>query len=453
MPVDADTKKFLEEVKKGKPRRFAMVCKGTNILSLVVYKKGSLEKYRKQAKEAGNGQFYFGVVTGKGMDITFNLASSDGFDSAPGRDTVLREFLKTEADLKCQPGYAIVNQLPDVPDEDEGAAAAPSVSSQPSASAAPSVSSETSSSADELALKLTESLKKIKPLIEDVIARVPDSKPIFQNKLTEVVSQIKQKELDSAKANLAELARLVKTYSVERPANQAATGDDEASKFQALSQSLAPQLQDAIRMDATRGAKLSAIWELANQQFVSGNAASAWNALEKLGSTLATILSQRGSPSTTDSGSDVNTNDESTMGVVPWSLAPNFEDLWQQAKSRWEDITEAINGQLERLRSSLLASNDADLKSIAEFGLNAITANHRVPLQAAMMDIDRNQGDAKIKAIERAHDAVLEFQQHIETDERIDACDNNPFGVQVTLRANLSVGLADLERSLDEALA
>ena len=31
MAVDADTKKCLEEAKKGKPRRFVMICKGVKI--------------------------------------------------------------------------------------------------------------------------------------------------------------------------------------------------------------------------------------------------------------------------------------------------------------------------------------------------------------------------------------------------------------------------------------
>ena len=45
--MDSETKKFLEEVKKGKPRKFVMICKGMKILSLIVYKKGVVETYRK----------------------------------------------------------------------------------------------------------------------------------------------------------------------------------------------------------------------------------------------------------------------------------------------------------------------------------------------------------------------------------------------------------------------
>ncbi len=64
---------YLEDVKKGKPRKFVMICKGTNIVSLVVYKKGNVEGRKKEAKEAGKGQFYFGAVNGKGVDIRFIL--------------------------------------------------------------------------------------------------------------------------------------------------------------------------------------------------------------------------------------------------------------------------------------------------------------------------------------------------------------------------------------------
>ena len=36
--MDAETLKYLDEVKKGKPRRFAMLCKGEKIVSLFEYK-------------------------------------------------------------------------------------------------------------------------------------------------------------------------------------------------------------------------------------------------------------------------------------------------------------------------------------------------------------------------------------------------------------------------------
>ncbi|HND52995.1 MAG TPA: hypothetical protein PLV92_11380, partial [Pirellulaceae bacterium] len=63
--LDKDTVGHLEALRKsGGARRFAMVCSGGAVASLVVYKKGSLDKYKNQAREGGTGQFYHGVVIG-----------------------------------------------------------------------------------------------------------------------------------------------------------------------------------------------------------------------------------------------------------------------------------------------------------------------------------------------------------------------------------------------------
>ncbi len=109
---------YLEEVKKGKPRKFAMICKGTNIVSLVVYKKGSIEKYKKEAKSAGKGQFYFGVIDGRGQDLTFKLAREDGFDSAPVKTQSLKHFLD-DGGIKCKPLFEIVDSAPVALDDDD----------------------------------------------------------------------------------------------------------------------------------------------------------------------------------------------------------------------------------------------------------------------------------------------------------------------------------------------
>lgn len=108
---------YLEDVKKGKPRKFAMICKGAEVVSLVVYKKGNVEKQKKEAKQSGNGQFYFGVVDGKGIDLRFVLARSDGFEVEPVKPTKLKSFLEEAADIKCKPHFEIVDAAPLALDE------------------------------------------------------------------------------------------------------------------------------------------------------------------------------------------------------------------------------------------------------------------------------------------------------------------------------------------------
>ncbi len=114
-----ETLAFLEDTRKGKPRRFAMICKGASVVGLVVYKKGSVEKFKKEAKESGKGQFYHGVIEGKGREITFKLARADGFDSAPVKNMALKDFLTENSDSNFKPTFEIVDVLAQVLDEDD----------------------------------------------------------------------------------------------------------------------------------------------------------------------------------------------------------------------------------------------------------------------------------------------------------------------------------------------
>lgn len=132
-------------------------------------------------------------------------------------------------------------------------------------------------------------------------------------------------------------------------------------------------------------------------------------------------------------------------------LAPEFSQFWTKAKTAWQNALDTVNGQLESLRGQLAGANDPDLKRIAEFGLNAITSDHKVPLQTAILDVDATADNAKEKAIDRALDRVREFRAHIDTDERVEACENNPWGVKVTIRSELDGALSQLEHALDDA--
>lgn len=117
--LDEESTKHLEQVRKGKPRRFVMLCKGATILSLVVFKKGAVTKFIKQAKEQGTGQAYHGVVTGKGVNLDFQLASSDGFDAAPTKDAKLKEFLNAATGESLKPRFEMVAAVEPVLDEDD----------------------------------------------------------------------------------------------------------------------------------------------------------------------------------------------------------------------------------------------------------------------------------------------------------------------------------------------
>ncbi len=119
-PLGENTDKFLDQAKKGQPRNFLLVCKGNKVTYLAVRKKPVKKNELNEAKKSGyKGEGYFGVITGKGMELVFNLSTADGYTAEPVKDKILKDFLEEKANFKCKPTIAIVATLPDIPFDDE----------------------------------------------------------------------------------------------------------------------------------------------------------------------------------------------------------------------------------------------------------------------------------------------------------------------------------------------
>ncbi len=119
-PIGEDTVPYLEDAKKGKSRCFLLICKGTKVKYLKVKKKAIKKGEIAEAKKLGyKGDPYIGVLSGKGMDLVFHLAISDGYESEPVKDKILKDFLEEHAQFKCKPSFAIVATPPEIPFDDE----------------------------------------------------------------------------------------------------------------------------------------------------------------------------------------------------------------------------------------------------------------------------------------------------------------------------------------------
>ncbi len=114
------------------------------------------------------------------------------------------------------------------------------------------------------------------------------------------------------------------------------------------------------------------------------------------------------------------------------------------AANRWRDASETVDAQIEQLARTLRGSDDEDLRDIGEYGINAVTGNFRVKLMAAL--IGAEAGNANDMPKLRA--AAANFRAHLQTDERIEACDENPFNIPVTIRATLLPALDGLLAAL-----
>ena len=120
-PLGENCDKFLDQAKKGQPRSFLLVCKGNKVKYLAVKKKPVKSTELVEARKSGyKGDGYFGVITGKGMDLVFNLSTEDGYTAEPCKDKSLKDFLEEHAGFKCKPTFAIVSTAPAIPfDEDD----------------------------------------------------------------------------------------------------------------------------------------------------------------------------------------------------------------------------------------------------------------------------------------------------------------------------------------------
>ena len=103
-----------------------------------------------------------------------------------------------------------------------------------------------------------------------------------------------------------------------------------------------------------------------------------------------------------------------------------------------------MDGQINKLSAKLRASDDTELKQIAEFGLNGVTGDHKVPLMAAIRELDSAPAEKLKGLVAKAGGIAASFKAHIDKDERVTECDQNPFGVQVSIKKSIGGALDKL---------
>lgn len=128
------------------------------------------------------------------------------------------------------------------------------------------------------------------------------------------------------------------------------------------------------------------------------------------------------------------------------SGATTASERLDKARDTWDEAISRVDNQIAALQTVLRNSGDDDLKAIADFGLAGVTGNHKVRLAAALHEA--RTGTLDEAAALRTADLVADFRKHIASDPRVKACDDNPFGVSVAIRATLDQPLAMLEAAL-----
>lgn len=128
-----------------------------------------------------------------------------------------------------------------------------------------------------------------------------------------------------------------------------------------------------------------------------------------------------------------------------------FRKAWPGAKKSWQLAIESIDGQIAKLQSTLKGSDDEELQEIGKFGLSGVTGNFKTPLMTVINEIDAAQGDALVAHARKAAEISGNFLNYVTSSPKVVACDENPFGVQVTIRKTLGDALSQFNDALKMA--
>lgn len=101
-----------------------------------------------------------------------------------------------------------------------------------------------------------------------------------------------------------------------------------------------------------------------------------------------------------------------------------------------------------KLRGALLADEDPELRSLADTGLFALGKSENVALMNALFDLRGADESTAPKLRRNVVTAAANYAQMITGNELIALVDDNPFGVNVAMRATLGNALATIIKEL-----
>jgi hypothetical protein len=356
--IDDESREMLEsDVKKGKARKFILVCKGAQIRSLVVFKKGPYGPRINKTKKSGfRGEFYCGVVTGKGVNVNLQLpgnpavsaamnAEGNVYEDVPCKISKLRSFFAEEAELKFKPEITIVTSLSDISvvDEDD---TSDSPTDAASAVAAADVNGDAAAGAaaaatdDFLKQKLQDALSKLTPHIKSAIAAAPNRKNELLQQAAGIRSAIEDGQLNDAKTELVAYGALLKQIAAGGstdavPAAPPVAPDQASGEYERRLKALMPGLKQALSAGGPLVSELKAKAEQAqslHKRKLHDASLAALDGLEKL----IASAQQSGRPSD---------------AAAPARGAEKWEQRLRQLEPRYYDaLDEADDDYVKKLR-------------------------------------------------------------------------------------------------------
>lgn len=126
--IDKDLYDGLQQARKKKPRYFALIAKGADVVGLIVQKKVINDGAAQKAKSESKGTLVIqGVCCGEGADLKFEVEGKEP-SIQPKK---IKDFIEEQTDLTLKPYWSVVTQLSGVEDEEAPPAATATASGTP----------------------------------------------------------------------------------------------------------------------------------------------------------------------------------------------------------------------------------------------------------------------------------------------------------------------------------
>ena len=135
---------------------------------------------------------------------------------------------------------------------------------------------------------------------------------------------------------------------------------------------------------------------------------------------------------------------EEEFGADLGDLGLDVSDLWYAARKAFDSATASVDAQISALQHELRSSGDYELEEVAEFGLNGLTNNTRVPLLASLLEAGDGSKENLQSAAPKIAKAAQAFMSQLSGDLRVAACDQNPFGIDVAIVATYQGAVVQL---------
>lgn len=236
--LDEDLVEGLSKAKKA-PRNFALITKGAAPVKLLVKKKKIKDAELQKAKSESKGTDYIvGVIEGNGSEFVFKVTG----DKEP---TILamkiKELIGEQADMTVKARWELVKELPDIGEEEgqpksseESTPTAPPPPSDPQATTPPPPPPPPSPPPPPPldGKQLLATLNKLSPQIQAAALANPDRKAELLQPVMACQQQIKNNELEQAKASLEQVVALLKSLPAPTPQPSASSKDGPLVAFQ-----------------------------------------------------------------------------------------------------------------------------------------------------------------------------------------------------------------------------